>query len=196
MNKVKILVEGYAKPKDGGWIATCNTTFIRTDRFNIIVDPGINKKLLLENLKKENLKISDIDYVFMTHYHPDHVFLTALFEKVKVFDRDTIYKNDKETPYSGKIPKTDIKVISTPGHTHEDSSLIVLTDDLGKVIVAGDVFWWMDNEKQKTDEKSLLSKKDPFTKDWKALQQSRKKVLKFADWIIPGHGKMFRNPLR
>jgi len=26
------------------------------------------------------------------------------------------------------------------------------------------------------------------------LEESRKKVLKIADWIIPGHGKMFRNP--
>ncbi|MBI2103478.1 MBL fold metallo-hydrolase [Candidatus Woesebacteria bacterium] len=194
MNKVKILVKGYAKKFGKGWIATCNTTLIQTEKHNIIVDPGINKKLLLENLKKENLKISDIDYVFLTHYHPDHVFLAALFDKAKVFDGDIIYENDKETPYSGKLPDTDIEVILTPGHAHEHASLIVNTER-GTIVIAADVFWWSDQEIQKTKSAEILiSRKDPFTKDWQALKKSRKQVLKIADWIIPGHGKMFKNP--
>lgn len=192
MNKVKLLVEGYAKEVNGGWIATSNTTLIRTGKHNILVDPGINKKLLLNKLKDEGLRTDDIDYVFMTHYHPDHVFLAAIFEKAKIFDGDTIYEQDKETPYEDKLPDTDIEVIPTPGHAHEHASLVVPTKDKGKVVVAGDVFWWMDNEKQKTDTKSLINKKDPFTKNEKALRESRKKVLELADWIIPGHGKIFQ----
>jgi glyoxylase-like metal-dependent hydrolase (beta-lactamase superfamily II) len=45
---------------------------------------------------------------------------------------------------------------------------------------------------QKTDIKSLLSLKDPFVKDEEALLASRKKILKIADIIIPGHGKPFK----
>ncbi|KKR30606.1 hypothetical protein A2715_00270 [Candidatus Woesebacteria bacterium RIFCSPHIGHO2_01_FULL_39_32] len=192
MNQVKILVKGYAKPRGEGWIATSNTILVQTGKLNIVVDPGVNKKLLLKNLKKVNLKTSDVDYVFMTHYHPDHVFLASLFEKAKVLDGDTIYEDDKETPFENFLPSTNIEVFPTPGHAHEHASLLVQTKDKGKIVVAGDVFWWMDNEKQRIDEKSLLAKKDPFTKDWEALQESRKKILKIADWIIPGHGKTFR----
>jgi glyoxylase-like metal-dependent hydrolase (beta-lactamase superfamily II) len=61
------------------------------------------------------------------------------------------------------------------------------------VVVAGDVFWWADREEQKTDRESLLFHKDPFAKDEKALLASRRKILELADWIIPGHGKMFKN---
>ncbi len=40
--------------------------------------------------------------------------------------------------------------------------------------------------------------KDPYASDLKKLQQSRKKILEMADWIIPGHGGMYKvksNPL-
>lgn len=196
MNKVQLLVDGYAKQDGGGWIATANTTLIITDSKNLIVDPGINKRLLLKNLGKLGLTTGDINYVFMTHYHPDHVFLTALFDNAKVFDGGIVYEKDRETPYKGKIPNTNVEVILTPGHSHEHASLVVPTKDMGVVVVAGDVFWWMDNEKQITDAKTLLAKPDPFVKDKKAHLKSRKLVLSKADWIIPGHGKMFKNPLR
>jgi len=33
---------------------------------------------------------------------------------------------------------------------------------------------------------------DEFATDIEKLKESRKKVLEIADWIIPGHGKMFK----
>ena len=126
----------------------------------------------------------------MSHYHPDHVFLSAIFEKAIALDGDTIYEEDRESEYEGKIPGTNITLIPTPGHAHEHFSLLVPTDK-GKIAIAGDVFWWTDNEEQKTDRESLLVHRDLFVKDKKALLESRKKLLKIADFIIPGHGKMF-----
>lgn len=192
MNKVKVLIEGYAKKTESGWVATSSTTLIQTDKHKILVDPGINRKLLLDRLTSENLSTADIDYLFLTHYHPDHILMAALFEKAVVFDGTTVYKKDDETEYTDVLPDTNIKVISTPGHSHEHASLVVKTKDIGTVVVAADVFWWTDQEKQNTDEKSLLEKEDPFTVDRNALLESRKKVLKIADWVIPGHGKMFQ----
>ena len=57
-------------------------------------------------------------------------------------------------------------------------------------VVAGDVFWWLENEKQEID----INKpdNDPEHMDIQKLIESRKKILKIADYIIPGHGKMFR----
>ncbi len=187
MAVVKVLIEGYAKETSSGWLASSTTTLIKDGDKDIIVDPGINRKLLLRTLKQEGLTPSDVDIVFLTHYHPDHALLAAIFEKVIVVDGDTIYENDKETEYEGKIPGTNLQSIATPGHAHEHCSLLVPTDE-GKVLIAGDVFWWMDDEEQKVD----ISKDDPFVKDKKALLESRKKILEIADWIIPGHGKKFK----
>lgn len=191
MNKVKVLIEGYAKEIKKGWLASSSAVLIQNSGLNIIVDPGINKKLLLSELKKEGLTTKDINIVFLTHYHPDHAYLAAIFENSILVDGDTVYEKDKETEYQGKIPGTSLKTIATPGHSHEHYSLLINTDK-GKIVVAGDVFWWMDNEKQKIN----LKKEDPFTKDRKALIASRKKLLEVADWIIPGHGKMFKNPYK
>jgi glyoxylase-like metal-dependent hydrolase (beta-lactamase superfamily II) len=192
MNKVKVLIEGYAKETDNGWVASSTTTLITTDKHKVIVDPGINRKLLLEKLKEENLSVKELDYVFVTHYHPDHMLLAGIFENATVFDGDTIYKNDEEVEYKDNLPDTNIKVLLTPGHAHEHASLIVDTEDLGTVVIAADVFWWMGNEEQNTNPDIILKKDDPFTKNVDELRKSREEILEIADWVIPGHGKMFK----
>jgi glyoxylase-like metal-dependent hydrolase (beta-lactamase superfamily II) len=194
MTKFKVLIEGYAKEKSDGWLASSTTTLIEDGGKKIIVDPGINRGLLVEKLKTEGLTPDDIDVVFMTHYHPDHVFLASMFEKAVIYDGDTIYRNDEEKEFEGKLPGTNIEVIPTPGHAHEHAALLLSTNK-GKVVVAADVFWWTDEEEQKVDDAEvLINKEDPFTKDEKALKKSRKRVLEVADWIIPGHGEMFKTP--
>ncbi len=201
MNKVQVLIEGYAKPlENGGWVASGTTTLITTDpstalrasSLRIITDPGTNRQLLLSKLAEQNLKPEDINVVFMTHYHPDHNLLVGIFEKATVYDDGMYYRGDEQGDHDGTIPETDIKVIKTPGHEQFHGSLLVPTED-GVVVVAGDVFWWDSTETQKTDKTSLLEHSDPFVKDESALLESRKKVLEVADWIIPGHGKMFEN---
>jgi len=192
MDKVTVLIEGYANKTSNGWVATNSTTLIQTERHNIIVDPGINKNLLLERLSAKNLNTGNIDYVFLTHYHPDHSFLAQIFNNATVYDGSTSYKDDREVEYSGLLPDTNIKVIPTPGHTHEHASLVIQTDDLGTVVVAADVFWWTNQEKQDIDLKNLLAKEDALAVDRDELTKSRKRVLEIADWVIPGHGKMFQ----
>jgi len=60
------------------------------------------------------------------------------------------------------------------------------------VAIVSDVFWWSDEEEQKTDKESLMNHEDPYVKNKEELMKSRKKVLEIADYIIPGHGKMFK----
>ncbi len=192
MAKLKVLIEGYAREMPTGYVASSTVILIEDSGQKIIVDPGINKKLLLEKLAEEKLSPNDINMVFLTHYHIDHAFLAALFEKAVVLDGDIIYEDDKETNFSGVIPGTKIKVIMTPGHAHEHASLLVNTNQ-GKVAVAGDVFWWDDGE-QNLKDKDLVNYIDPYAQDMKTLKQSRKKLLKLADWVIPGHNKKFRKP--
>lgn len=186
MAKVKVLIEGYVKePK-----IVPTTTLIQDDKVNIIVDPGMgkNKRALLEKvLRKEKLAFDDIDIVFCTHYHPDHTQFVGLFPKAKWITSLYIFDGDKWLDHKGEEYRLspNVSIIHTPGHTSEHASLKVKTDK-GIVAVAGDV-WWLDTMKPKIDE---------MAQDQKELEKSRKKVLEIADWIIPGHGKMFKNPTK
>jgi glyoxylase-like metal-dependent hydrolase (beta-lactamase superfamily II) len=191
MSEVKILIEGYATKTKEEWVASPSTVLVKDSNLNILVDPGSNKKLLLKALAKEKLNPKDINLIFLTHYHLDHTLNIRLFPDCDVLDGDTINKDDKIIEYSGNIPNTNVKVIPTPGHANEHCSLLVKTNK-GNIVIAGDLFWWRTNEEQKTDYKSLIEKKDPYVKNLEELIESRKKVLKLADYVIPGHGKMFK----
>jgi len=189
MAEVKILVEGYAKPTGNDeFKASPTTTLIKDSGKLIIVDPGANKQKLLKALRKENLKPKDIDFIILTHYHPDHVLNIRLFPDKDILDGTTVYRDDEEFEITKKMIGNNIKIIPTPGHAFEHISLIVNTSN-GKICIAGDLWWWEDG-KQKIN--NLLNTKDVFVKDKKALLNSRKKILKIADYIIPGHGKIFK----
>ncbi len=189
---VKILVKGYALEKSGVERATPNTVLIIDNNLRVLVDPGSNPTALKNALAKEGLEAKNINIIFLTHYHLDHVLNIRLFPDKDIYDGDTINRGDKIISFDGKnIPKTNIKIIKTPGHAFEHCSLLAKTNE-GKVAIAGDVWWWGSGEKQKTDKKSLLNRKDPFVKNIKALKESRQKILALADFIIPGHGKMFK----
>ncbi|MCL4390218.1 MAG: MBL fold metallo-hydrolase [Patescibacteria group bacterium] len=193
MPKIKLLIQGYATEINGVESASSATTLIQDGNANVIVDPGMNRKLLLDNLVKEGLKTEDINYVILTHTHLDHSLLVGIFNNAKVFDNSDVYSFDgKISSHNGKIPNTDIEIIKTPGHDQFHCSVLVNTEEFGKVIIAGDVLWWRDGEKQERDILKLVDREDPYVKDEKALKESRKKVLEVADYIIPGHGPMFK----
>ena len=88
-------------------------------------------------LDEEGLTTGDIDYVFLSHRHPDHVLLACLFEKAKyvTFDDHLIYDKDVLLEYDKNVLGDDIERIDTPGHVPEHLSLIVDTDN-GKIAVA------------------------------------------------------------
>lgn len=193
MNKITILIEGYAKQGDNdAYLASPTTTLVETNDKTILVDPGANSKLLRDALNKHSIKESDIDFIFLSHYHPDHFLNLKLFPNLDVVDGTMIWSGDKEFEHGGKIAK-GVEVIATPGHAPEQASLLVETDE-GIVCIAQDVFWWEDGKQKSEAVEELMSLVDPFVSDATALETSRKLVLEKADWIIPGHGKKFRNP--
>lgn len=193
MAEVKVLIQGYVREEGDAEIVSSTTTLIRHGELNIIVDPGMNRKMLLEALEKEGLSPEKIDYVILTHYHLDHMLLAGIFTNAKVMDDGSIYSwEGKLEDHDGKVPGTDIELISTPGHGTFHCTVLVDTEEFGKVAIAADVFWWTDGEEQKTDKESLISHEDPYAKDNEKLKESREKVLDIADYIIPGHGKPFK----
>jgi len=193
VSKVKILVKGYVREENGNEFASSTTTLIQENGLNIIVDPGMDRVLLLGALKKENLFPADINCVILTHYHLDHSLLTGIFENAKIMDDSEIYSWDgKIKSHEGKVPGTDIEIIKTPGHDMFHCSVLVKTKEFGKVAIVADVFWWSDEEEQKIDKESLMKHEDPYVKNKEQLMESRKKILEISDYIIPGHGEMFK----
>lgn len=194
MNKVKILIEGYAKVHDDFEDVSPSVVLIKNEKHKIIVDPGFNREKLLKALKNENLKIEDIDMVLLTHYHMDHSLLAGMFEKAIFLDNSDQYlQNGIIKRQEEKMLGEGIEIVQTPGHDLFHCSIVIDTIDLGKVVIAGDVFWWVDGEEPNKDFESLINFEDPYVKNENDLKESRKKILEVADWIIPGHGKIFKN---
>ncbi len=71
-------------------------------------------------------------------------------------------------------------MILTPGHTNEDATLLVQTDD---GVAAFTHLWWRADRTPEID---------PLADDQAALEISRERVLEAADVVIPGHGPSFR----
>lgn len=194
MNKVKVLIEGYAQEYEDFEKVSPSVVLIKTDKYKIIVDPGFNRKELLDALERENIKTGDINFVMLTHTHLDHCVLVGIFENAIILDNSDQYLQNGEIRRQEKnILDKDIQIINTPGHDQFHCSIIVKTEGMGIVAIAGDIFWWTKDNEPKKDFESLINLEDPYVKDKNALIESRKKILEMADYIIPGHGKMFKN---
>jgi len=183
MAEVKILVEGYTiAGKPGRKERTCATISLIIDKnIKMIVDPGNLKdnKILIKALKKEKLKAEDINYVALTHSHIDHFMNIGLFPNAKVIEFYGIWHRDTVEDWNKNFTK-NIEIIKTLGHSDTGISLIVNTPK-GKIAIVGDVFW-----------KEGYPKEDPYASNNDKLKESRKLILEKADYIIPGHGGIFK----
>ena len=181
MAEVKILVEGYTSAESSEERTCCTITLVKDKGIIMVVDPGTlrDQKILVGALRKESLSINDVNVVCITHSHMDHYRNIGMFPKARAIDYWGIWEGDYVEDVKPQLSK-DIQIIKTPGHNYDGIALLVKTDK-GIVAVCGDVFW-----------KENYPKDDPYASDKKKLEESRKKLLGMADWIIPGHGKMFR----
>ena len=184
MAEVKILIEGYTTADSAEFEEekTCPTiSLIRDGDIVIITDPGVleSQEILKDKLKEEGLGVDDIDIVFITHSHIDHYRNIGMFPRAKTLEYYGLW--DKNTVDDWKEQFTDdIRIIKTPGHNYDSLTLLVKTDK-GIVAVCGDVF-----------RKENFPEDDAYASDKEKLAESRKKVLEMADWVIPGHGPIFK----
>lgn len=183
MAEVKVLVKGWTSvdSKDSGEESTCATISLITDEnIRMVVDPGVLKDtgILINSLKKEGLSAGDINYVALTHSHADHFRNIGLFPNAKLLEFYGIWHGDKVEDWKEQFSR-DIKIIKTPGHANTGISFLVSTSR-GKIAVVGDVFW-----------KENSPEKDPYADDMKTLAETRKRILKIADWIVPGHADIY-----
>ena len=141
------------------------------------------RALIVEALNKAGVAPEDVTHVFISHHHPDHTVNIALFPNAEVVDFWARYKGDLWQDHGDAYDiAPGITVLRTPGHTEEDASLMVKTE-AGTYVLTH--LWWLEDMTPETD---------PLAWSQAHLDASRRQVLALADWVIPGHGKMFRNP--
>lgn len=187
MIEVKVLINGYFEEiSETRCRAGSSIVLIKADNKKILVDTGNpqDQEKLIDVLKSEGLKPEDINIVINTHFHPDHSGCNYLFNKARfivpgvsfwedIFDRD---QQNQELP-------SGITMMETPGHSEDSCTILVKTND-GIVAIAGDLFW------RENDQDLKLLEKDCSNKN--LFYQNRERISKLADWIIPGHGEIFR----
>ena len=190
--EISVLAEGRMEILEGGRLrASPSAVLIEGAGTRLLVDPGADRRGLLSGLARKGLSPQEVDLIFVTHTHLDHILNLRLFPEAEVCDSSFIYRGDELMPIGRFVPGTKVEVLPTPGHTPDHASLLVPVE--GETwLVAGDLFWWRDDAVQRTDRGSLLSLEDEYATDPGALRSSRMVALARADVVIPGHGKVFR----
>ena len=182
MAEVHILFEGYLGRPDHRVAST--VSLVRDGESIVVVDPGLvpAPSSILEPLAGHGVRTEDVTDVVFSHHHPDHTLNAALFPGARFHDHWAVYQGDLWTDRDaeGFEIKPDIHLFRTPGHTAEDISTLVRTDE-GLVVFTH--CWWT----------AEVPVEDPFATDPDALHASRARILELQPHlIVPGHGAPFR----
>ena len=194
MHEVIVLVQGYVDETSVGKYRAGGTVTLVRGEPNVIIDTGDvwQRHEIVDALAAQGLDPSDIHFVINTHGHADHIGNNNLFPHATfVLDSDLSRHGEYWTHdfVAGRllIDATDgsapITVVATPGHTDHDLSVIVTTE-LGVVAVVGDLFEYEGDEIDNAWQR--------WSRNAEVQRQSRVEILAMADFIVPGHGDMFR----
>jgi glyoxylase-like metal-dependent hydrolase (beta-lactamase superfamily II) len=191
MKSVEILNKGWARRNGDRWEAIPNTILVTANELLMVVDPG-NDPGLPRVLKDRDIDPMDVDIVLLTHLHLDHTLNSYLFRRAIIMDPEMINEGYITYPHYGKVPGTDMEILSTPGHTADHSSLVLESED-GLTMICGDLFWWTEEIDPPMDRITALNLPDDLSLDKELLLESRKRALDLqADLYIPGHGEPFQ----
>lgn len=195
--KVKILQVGYSKWKGYATQCACGSITLVISESNliekakrniIIVDTGVPSfsKKLLDSLKKEKISPQEVSYVISTHSDIDHIGNLNLFPEAIFIAGSDIIKKDVFIDFFEKRYTVDenVKIIATPGHDSKSISVIAKTEQ-GIVAIVGDLF---EKERDWKEEGTW----EPWSQDPVSQMKNRSQIWKIADYIIPGHGNIFK----
>lgn len=196
-----------------------NVIYIESDA-RIIVDTGFdfesslseknaerNRKNLLHHLAILGLEPADIDIIFITHWHMDHFGNLGVFGESEIVTAKAAvekYGFDFTGVRDGDRIADGVRAVSTPGHTADHMSLVVETERLrysnsggsgGRIIGIGEVRIAVAGDAVVSPSYYLAGKVWKYNPDFHSEEEAVKSVERLknmADYIIPGHGCMFR----
>jgi glyoxylase-like metal-dependent hydrolase (beta-lactamase superfamily II) len=177
--ELTVLHTGYAN--DEG--VASSVVLVRDGDAVVVVDPGMVKApgLILEPMAGLGVDPSAVTDVVLSHHHPDHTWHLALFPNAHVHDAWAVYQGDQwdDRPAEGRQVSPSVRLMETPGHTAQDISTLVTTDD---GLVACTHLWWY----------AAGPAEDPRATDLPALHASRERLLALEPVrVVPGHGPAF-----
>ena len=177
-----------------------NTFLIRGERGNLLVDTDYAGTLpgFYRAIKGEGIRISDIDYVLATHYHPDHMGLISELmkqgvrlllldtQRPHVHFSDAIFARDKRLHYEPISAETATvlksaesraflgrlgihgEIVVTPSHSPDSVSLLL---DSGECFV-GDL--------EPMEYLDAYEEKAELQRDWERIMGHSPKVIYYA----------------
>uniref|UniRef100_A0A8R1DGF1 Metallo-beta-lactamase domain-containing protein 1 n=1 Tax=Caenorhabditis japonica TaxID=281687 RepID=A0A8R1DGF1_CAEJA len=181
---------------DGQYVFIATITLVKDRDKNILVDTGLGtninaKSELIRSLEIHGLTPSSIDIVVSTHGHPDHVggvheFPDALHyqgwysHQGTKFNLTALFENDSLNL------SENVMLVKCRGHTSDDIAVVVRdAKGRGDVLVSGDLFM----RGEDIDHPMMWQ---PLSADIIAQRESRRRYGCIVDWVVPGHGGMFR----
>jgi glyoxylase-like metal-dependent hydrolase (beta-lactamase superfamily II) len=173
--------------------AICTCTVISGDDFHVIVDPSLEDEVAMtaELKRRTGLSPDNINGVFITHQHGDHVAGLKHFPGAKWFAGSEVaaglnstQRFTKQIEPAGTTLFGALDVISTPGHTPDHQCLRFDYRGLS-IVIAGDSVATKDFWDEKRAYYNVL---DPAES-----KRSMQKIEALADIIVPGHDNSFFN---
>ena len=96
-----------------------NCTYIGSDNTHILIDAGISRKRICEGLKQLDLSIKDIDAIFFTHEHSDHIAAAGVLARNDVIAYYTTEKTIEEILKKKSLGSIDRELFNTIKNSHE-----------------------------------------------------------------------------
>ncbi len=194
VHEVIILLPGTASPATSGAMrATASVTLIAGVP-NVIVDTGdvTQRAALLGALAQHHVDPSAVAFVVNTHGHLDHIGNNNLFPNATfLLDADVAHGGEYRVhdyalgdfTIECRDGGPSIRVVATPGHTDHDLTVVVETAT-GAVAVAGDLFEYDGDDADGAWQR--------WTRNETLQRKSRERIRAAVQYIVPGHGGMFR----
>ncbi len=182
MTEFHVLSDGYVL--DDGERVGSTVGFVRDGEALVVIDPGMvaSRSAILDPLAALGVRPEDVTDVVLSHHHPDHTLNAALFPNARVHDHWAWYQDDRwvEREAEDFEVSAGVGLLATPGHTAQDISTAIRSDD-GLVVCTH--LWWM----------ASGPPEDPLAEDLAMLHENRERVLALPGLtlIVPGHGPAF-----
>lgn len=188
MIQLDILAVGNLVRDEEGKILEANSTsvLIRTPDHLIVVDPSTKymRPAVKTSFKQIGVFPHDVDIIILTHAHIDHVENIGFYKNANIYIHSG---SDTEIPGATVVDGEEfevcdgVRMVHTPGHCPEECSVFVQADR--RYVVAGDTIPLEDNFRRNIP--------PSLSTDPELALESIKKIRKYADVVIPGHGFPF-----
>ncbi|KAH8862814.1 Metallo-beta-lactamase domain-containing protein [Schistosoma japonicum] len=189
---IDIIRNGWTKRISSHYFSSACTISLLKGPKIILIDPGSpwDSNWLLSQLASRGINSEDIDFIVCTHEHIDHIGSLNIFpNSVRIVGSNFEVPGHKDCFSILKTPyeiDSCVHIISTPGHTSSDVSVIVEDiDEIGRVAIVGDLF---ECEEDIIDPSLWQSSSNNVS----TQQKSRRFIFDNVDYIVPGHGAAFK----